>query len=119
MSIDEDDIIISAKEGDEQAWSSLVSTYSKLVCHVTSKYCFSPEDREDIIQEVFLKLVKGIDVYNPDKASFSTFLTTITNRVCIDKLRKTKVRPEVLLTPEELSMFSSSEKMDRLIINRI
>jgi RNA polymerase sigma-70 factor (ECF subfamily) len=113
MSKDEDDIIRHAQQGDEQAWSSLVSRYSKLVWSATSRYFFSQEDREDIVQEVFLRLVKGIDRYDPDKSSFSTFLTTITNRVCIDKLRQIKGRPEVLLTPEELALFSSSEKKEQ------
>ncbi len=108
---DDLDLILSAQKGEEEAWGKLVTRYSKLVWSATSNYYFSFEDREDIVQEVFLRLVKSIRSYDPDKSSFSTFLTTITKRVCIDKLRKDKIRPDELLPFEELEKFPVSKEV--------
>lgn len=103
------DIIISAQNGDEDAWRNLVTRYSRLVWSATYGYGFSDADREDIVQEVFVKLIKSIKGYDPSRASFSTFVTTITKHTCIDKIRKPPV-PEVIFEPEKLAKIPSPEK---------
>jgi RNA polymerase sigma-70 factor (ECF subfamily) len=99
-------LIRAAQSGDEEAWCGLVTRYSRVIWSATGGYNLSFEDREDIVQEVFVRLIHHINSYNPDKAGFTTYITTITKRICIDKLRKRKVHPEVLLPPEELKVRS-------------
>lgn len=94
-------IIRVAQEGNEAAWGELVKRYNRLIWSATSKYSFSYHEREDIAQEVFLKLVKNIKYYNPDKSRFSTFVVIVTKGICIDKLRKINRNPEVLSPHEE------------------
>ncbi|MBI5222800.1 sigma-70 family RNA polymerase sigma factor [Candidatus Micrarchaeota archaeon] len=94
-------IIRVAQEGNEAAWGELVKRYSGLIWSATSKYSFSYDEREDIAQEVFLRLVKNIKDYDPDKSRFSTFVVIITKHVCIDRLRKIIRNPEVLSPDEE------------------
>lgn len=101
------ELIRAVQRGDEKAWCGLVTRYSRVVWSATAGYNFSFEDREDIVQEVFVRLIRHIKSYNSDKASFTTYITTITKRICIDKLRKIRVRREVLLPPEELKPLSS------------
>ncbi len=108
---DDLDVILSAQRGDEEAWSNLVTSYSKLVWSATSKYYSQFNNREDIVQEVFTRLVKSIKSYNPDKSRFSTFLTIIAKRVCIDKLRKDKIRPDEFLPLESLEKFPVLNKV--------
>ncbi len=103
------DVIMSAQKGNEEAWSDLVTRYSKRVWYATYGYGFSDADREDIVQEVFVKLIKSIKGYDPSRASFSTFVTAITKHTCIDKIRKPPV-PEVIFEPEKLAKIPSSEK---------
>lgn len=106
-------IICSAQQGNEKAWSNLVSRYSKVVWSATYDYGFPDTNREDIVQDVFIKLIKSIKSYDPTKANFSTFITTITKRTCIDKLRKDKAKPDVVpLPPGELAMFPSPSQED-------
>lgn len=100
---DELTIIRSAQKGDEEAWNILVKRYSKVIWSATRSYTLSSEDREDIVQEVFLKLVHGISKYNPEKASFSTFVTIIAKRTTIDKVRKIIRRREDIIPPEDLA----------------
>lgn len=98
------DIIKSAQNKNEEAWYSLISKYSKTVWFAISKYNFKSEEREDVFQEVFLRLVKSLNSYKTDISKFSTFITTITNRTCIDKLRKDKKRHEVSLNHGDLEI---------------
>jgi len=115
-------IVRSAQQGNEEAWSNLVTKYSKLVWSATYGYGFLDVEREDIVQEVFIELVESIKSYDPNKASLSTFITIITKRSCIDKLRKKKVKPaEVLLPPEELAIFPSpkGDPLDTIYTRKI
>ncbi|MBI4651769.1 sigma-70 family RNA polymerase sigma factor [Candidatus Desantisbacteria bacterium] len=92
-----------AQEGNEEAWSSLVKHYSNLVWFAISKFNFTFEIKEDILQEVFIRIADCIKMYNPDKASFSTFITVITKRKCIDTFRKfKKYNQEISIDSEKL-----------------
>jgi RNA polymerase sigma-70 factor (ECF subfamily) len=53
----------------------------------------SPEEAEDAAQETFLRAFSGLKQYNPDH-KFSTWLFSIANHHCIDRLRK-KRGPQV------------------------
>jgi len=119
---DELNIIKSAQKGDEDAWNILVKRYSKVVWSATSRFTFSFEEREDIVQEVFLKLIHNLSNYNPDKAGFSTFITIITKRTSIDKIRKIVRHREDPISPEDLEKLSlpstkdpSSEEVEEMI----
>ena len=101
------DVITSAQKGDEKAWCDLVSTYSKVIWSATYNYGFSNDIREEIVQDVFVKLVNSIKSYNSNKAAFSTFITVITKRTCIDRLRMSGRNKEIPFTPEELAIFPS------------
>mgnify|MGYP001588630575 CR=1 FL=1 len=109
MSVSEENmaIIADAQRGDEGAWRNLIKQYSRLVWSATLQYHFSEEEREDIVQEVFCKLVQSIKKYNPDKAQFSTYITVITKRTCIDRLRGIMRNREDPIPPEELAEFTS------------
>ena len=59
----------------------------------------SPEDAEDLTADVFVKVYKALDGFDPSKASISTWIYTIARNICIDFLRKRKETSEL---PEEL-----------------
>ena len=109
---DELKLIKAAQNGNEEAWCGLVSRYSKVIWSATKSYNLLFEDREDIVQEVFIRLIYHINSYSPDRASFTTWITVITKGICIDKLRQKRTRREVLLPPEELERIPSINKQN-------
>src|SRR5689334_22299289 len=52
----------------------------------------SAEDAEDITQETFVRVFKALDRYDPARP-FSAWIFTITSRLCIDLLRRRRIRP--------------------------
>ena len=52
----------------------------------------SSEDAEDITQETFVRVFRALDRYDPAR-SFEAWLFTITTRLCIDLMRRRRVRP--------------------------
>ena len=73
-----------------------------------------PNDVEDIVQTVFLKVYSNLDKYDEIKASFSTWIYIITRNTVYDYLKDKRDHPvlELIENTEE-----SQEKMDESIWN--
>jgi len=106
---DETKFIKMIQQGDEEAWRHLIGHYSGVVKAATFRYDLSSEDREDILQDVFFRLIKSISNYNLNKSLLTTFLGTITKRVCIDRFRKHHIKVKEVPILGELSASSSGE----------
>ena len=53
----------------------------------------SPEDARDVYQEAFLRVYRNLHSFRFD-CSFHTWLYRIVTNICLDQLRKRKVRKE-------------------------
>jgi RNA polymerase sigma-70 factor (ECF subfamily) len=77
----------AARAGDRQAFSRLVESYSRPVYNLTYRMLGNAEEAEDAAQETFLRAYSRLDQYDTNH-KFSTWLFSIANHHCIDRLRK-------------------------------
>ena len=101
---DESALIRAAQSGDQAAFEQLVRTYDQGVLRLAMNLLRSPEDARDIYQETFLRVHKNLGNFRFD-CSFHTWLYRIATNLCLDLLRKRKVRkeePTVVVTPDGL-----------------
>jgi RNA polymerase sigma-70 factor (ECF subfamily) len=89
----EHDLIRAAQRGDEQAFERLVRTYDQSVLRIALNLLRSPEDARDVYQEAFLRVYRNLGNFRFD-CSFHTWLYRIVTNICLDHLRKRKVRRE-------------------------
>ena len=52
-------------------------------------------DAEDLFSEVFERIIKKLDDFDPEKASLNTWIFTITRNIVIDHFRRTKSSSEL------------------------
>jgi RNA polymerase sigma-70 factor (ECF subfamily) len=100
----EHDLIRAAQRGDEQAFERLVRTYDQSVLRIALNLLRSHEDARDVYQEAFLRVYKNLSSFRFD-CSFHTWLYRIVTNICLDHLRKRKVRkeePPIIDGPEGL-----------------
>src|ERR1035441_1025036 len=90
---DEATLIRAAQWGDAEAFETLVRTYDQNVLRIAMNLLRSPEDARDIYQEAFLRVYKNLHAFRFD-CSFHTWLYRIVTNICLDHLRKRKVRKE-------------------------
>ena len=76
-----------ARRGDKQAFGRLVQAYQRPVYNLTYRMLGSPEEAEDAAQETFLRAYARLGQYDPEM-KFSTWVFSIANHHCIDRLRK-------------------------------
>src|ERR1041384_6624869 len=90
---DEASLIRAAQRGDAEAFEALVRAYDQNVLRIAFNLLRSPEDARDIYQEAFLRVYKNLHTFRFD-CSFHTWLYRIVTNICLDQLRKRKVRKE-------------------------
>jgi RNA polymerase sigma factor (sigma-70 family) len=86
--------------GDERAWSALIEKYKNLIYSIPIKYGASPEDAADIFQSVCVELLSELPRLRK-RASFRSWLITVTAHQAYQWKRKTRRRAEEELTPAE------------------
>lgn len=103
-------MIRAAQAGDQYAFERLVQTYDQNVLRLAMNLLRSQEDASDIYQEAFLRVYRNLHNFRFD-CSFHTWLYRIVTNLCLDHLRKRKVRKE-----EPTVMDTSEGPVDRMEI---
>jgi RNA polymerase sigma-70 factor (ECF subfamily) len=88
-----DSLIRAAQRGDQDAFEQLVRAHDQSVLRLAMNLLRSPEDARDVYQEAFLRVYRNLDSFRFD-CSFHTWLYRIVTNICLDQLRKRKVRKE-------------------------
>lgn len=105
---DEASLIRAAQRGDQAAFERLVYSYDQQVLRLAYNLLKSQEDARDIYQEAFLRVHKNLGNFRFD-CSFHTWLYRIVTNLCLDLLRKRRVRKE-----EAVQVETEEGTMDRL-----
>lgn len=108
LAMDEAALIRAAQAGDQDAFERLVRDYDQSVLRLAMNLLRSPEDAHDVYQEAFLRVYRNLPNFRFD-CNFNTWLYRIVTNLCLDHLRKKKVRKT------ESSVVETEEgPMDRL-----
>ena len=89
MSTDEaDEVLLQAyRAGDVRAFQRLVARHEKPVWNFIRRFVADAATAEDLLQEVFLRVVKSADEWR-GAAKFSTWLYTIARNLTVDQARR-------------------------------
>lgn len=84
---DESTLVSLLLKKDRQAFGYLYDNYSSVLYGLILKIVDNTEVANDILQEVFLKIWKNIDTYEPEKSRLYTWMLNIARNTAIDFLR--------------------------------
>jgi len=76
--------------GDAGAWEELVGRFHRRIYNICYRFAGSAEDAQDLTQEVFIKVYRTVGSFDGEKASFNTWVTTVTRNLLVDHFRKTR-----------------------------
>ena len=118
----EKEVVTKILKGDTRAFELLVKQYERLVFHVINRLVRDHDDVQDICQEVFIKVHKGLFRFN-FQSKLSTWIAQVTYFTAINYLKKynngrtseftddmenfhfTNETPEQLLTKKEVANY--------------
>lgn len=87
-----DELLDRAKNGDEDANDQLVKLTYPLVAATVCRHVQRQADREDVMQEVFVKMFLRLDQFR-GLSPFEHWVSRMSVTTCYDWLRKRRARP--------------------------
>ncbi len=85
----EREVVASILAGDVQAFERMVNEYQRLVYHVIDRLVKDGMDREDICQEVFIKVYRNLRSFQY-RSKLSTWVASIAYRTALNYTRDNK-----------------------------
>lgn len=89
------EILQAWRSGSSQAFGIFYDRYGELVYRLSLRILGSPQEAEDLTQEIFILLSRN-STYDSKRGAISTFLSVMTRSRAIDRLRKTRSQQQHL-----------------------
>ena len=89
-------LMLLYRDGEVRAFEVLLARHERPVFNYILRSCRRQDLAEELLQEVFLRVVRSATKYK-QTAKFTTWLYTIARNVCIDRARKATKRQELSL----------------------
>ncbi len=87
MKNDETILISRILSGHAEEFDTLVKRYERLVCHIVFRLIHDPQEREDVCQDVFLKVFQHLKTFR-FQSKLSTWIAQIAYRTTLNVVRK-------------------------------
>ena len=75
-------LIAACLQGDQTAYAGLFDLYAASLHRLCFSLLLNEQDAEDVAQEAFVYAFKNLHRFDPDRASFKTWLYTIAISRC-------------------------------------
>ncbi len=114
------ELVQLSRQGDDGALTELIVKYTPLLRKVVAPFNIAGADRDDLLQEATLALIKAVKNYDDTKGqAFSTFLYAVARQRIIDTLRAAHAQSQQPLNGamymEDLQQDASSKKQLELV----
>jgi RNA polymerase sigma-70 factor (ECF subfamily) len=120
--MDERQLVRQVLSGSDSAIRLLISKYERLVIHMVARVVADDMDREELCQDVFIKVVDKISTFHFD-SKLSTWIATIAYRMAVNFAKKKKLDQvdldEVAFKVGEDAEVTEEEDMKRFILKLV
>ena len=87
----DEELVAAILEGATEQYSELVKRYQGRIVNYLYRLLRNVDDAHDLAQEVFLRVFRALDRYNP-QYKFSTWLFRVAQNAAIDVVRKRRLQ---------------------------
>lgn len=106
----ESDLLAALLRNEEAAYAYLYDHYSAMVYGIICQSLKSESQAEMVTQDVFVKIWKNINAFDPQKGKLATWIIQITRNAAIDFLRSKQYK--VNTQNQSIDSFVSSDRVD-------
>jgi RNA polymerase sigma-70 factor (ECF subfamily) len=97
------EVIRAAQSGDEEAFRSIMRACKSRILGMASRYVQSPAELDDLGQDIFVHVWKGLRTYRFD-APFPNWLSRVAVNTCLTHIKRRRRRWSLFVTPEPESL---------------
>jgi RNA polymerase sigma-70 factor, ECF subfamily len=94
IEIDGLELVRRARSGDGAAWEEIVSAYSRRIFNLAYRFTSSIDAAEDLTQDVFIRVYRSLDQYDPTQGALSNWLMRLARNLVIDDYRHRQRNPQ-------------------------
>jgi len=87
------ELVQRCREADQQAWAEVVRQFSRRIYNLAYRFTTSHGGAEDLTQEVFIRVYRSLDQYDPALGDLSNWLMRLARNLIIDDYRKRQRTP--------------------------
>lgn len=88
------ELVRRARAGDGVAWEEIVSSFSRRIFNLAYRFTSSVEGAEDLTQEVFVRIYRTLDQYDPKQGDLANWLMRLARNLVIDDYRHRQRNPQ-------------------------
>lgn len=88
------ELVRKARGGDAIAWEEIVTTFSRRIFNLAYRFTSNAEAAEDLTQEVFIRIYRTLDQYDPRQGDLSNWLMRLARNLIIDDYRHRQRNPQ-------------------------
>lgn len=88
------ELVRRCRSGDGAAWEEIVQTYTRRIYNLAYRFTSRADTAEDLTQEVFIRVYKSLDQYNPKQGDLQNWLMRLARNLVIDDYRKRQRAPQ-------------------------
>ncbi|GEM85800.1 sigma-70 family RNA polymerase sigma factor [Meiothermus granaticius] len=92
----DESLLALVARGDEEALRVLFRRYAKAVLALAKRMGLDAATREDCVQEVFGRIWKGAETFDPRRTSARSWLLAVAHHGAVDLVRRQAARPQAL-----------------------
>lgn len=110
------ELVRRCRAGDSAAWEEIVRGFSRRVYNLAYRFTGRHEQAEDLTQEVFVRVYRSLDQYDPLAGDLSNWLMRLARNLVIDDYRRRTRTPTDLgddLDQHEYHLRSGQDMPDR------
>ncbi|HKV41680.1 MAG TPA: sigma-70 family RNA polymerase sigma factor [Blastocatellia bacterium] len=82
------ELVQRCRGGDQQAWAEIVRQFSRRIYNLAYRFTSIHAAAEDLTQEVFIRVYRSLDQYDPSLGDLSNWLMRLARNLIIDDYRK-------------------------------
>ncbi|WP_462250284.1 RNA polymerase sigma factor [Ekhidna sp.] len=120
--MDEKQLVRQVLSGSDSAVRMLIGKYERLVIHMVARVVKDDMDREELCQDVFIKVINKLDGFNFE-SKLSTWIATIAYRMAVNFAKKKKIDQvdidQVVFDIGEEAEITEQEDMKQFILNLV
>lgn len=112
--LDDRNLVRKIQEGDMLAFRQLIRQHERLVVHMVGRVVGQVPEREELCQDVFMKVYNSVSSFN-FQSRLSTWIATIAYRHALNHLRKNRRLSTGLPTDDSRAVFVDNETPESVI----
>ncbi len=109
-----DALVRRARDGDREAFMTIIETYQRKVFAMAFSILRDREDALDVVQETFFRFYRKADLYR-EGSSFQGWLFRIAKNLCVDHYRKNTRRRRELESSKSLDEIQVAADPDPVV----